>query len=63
MKTVYTFDLFWEKYHHVNPQYKLNKNQARILWDNCNCEGKKKAIIQGIEKSKLNALNYLKTKL
>ena len=63
LKTSYTFELFWDCYHTVNPQYKLNTSRAKELFNNINCIGKKKNIIQGIKKSKLSGLDYLKSKL
>ena len=58
-----TFKVFWFFYHEVNPQYKLNTSRAKELFEKCNCIGRKKKLIKGIEKSKLNGLDYLRNNL
>jgi hypothetical protein len=62
MKT-YNFELFWWKFHEINRQLKNSGiTQARKIWNNCNCSGRHKKIIQGIEKTtKLSAIDYLRT--
>jgi hypothetical protein len=62
MKT-YNFELYWWKFHEKNPQLKLRKSDCEKLWNDCNCFGRHKKIIQGIEKTKLSAIEYLKLKL
>lgn len=63
MKTYFTFNLFWWKFHEISPQYKLNKAMSEKLWASINCEGKKQEIINKIERTNLTALEYLKLKL
>lgn len=60
---IYTFKKYWVDFHEVNPQYKLNTSRARELFEKCNCIGRKKKLIQGIEKSKLSGLEYIKQNL
>jgi hypothetical protein len=61
--TAYTFETFWYFYHEKNPQYKRNTTQAKTLFESINCTGTKKEIIQGIEKSELSGLDYIKKQL
>lgn len=60
---IYTFKKYWVDFHEKNPQYKLNTSRAREIFEKCNCVGRKKKLIQGIEKSKLSGLDYLKANL
>ena len=60
---IYTFKKYWVDFHEVNPQYKLNTSRAKELFEKCNCIGRKKKLIRGVEKSKLSGLEYLKLNL
>jgi hypothetical protein len=60
MKQIWTFELFWWKFHEINLQYKRDKTNTKRYWDKINCIGKKKKLIKGIVKTKLTCLDYLK---
>jgi len=61
--TAFNFEMYWANYHIINPQPKLSTSRARILFDRCNCFGRKKKLIKGIERNKLSGLEYLKKNL
>lgn len=61
---IYTFELFWAKYHYVTKQYKLNKEQCFSEWQKCVIGEKKKQAIKDIKHGlKISALEYLRIKL
>ena len=61
--SVNTFKRFWNKFHEINPQLKVNLTECLKLWDSCNCDGKRRNAIQNVKKTKVSALEYLKLNL
>ena len=60
---IYTFKRFWARFHEINPQPHVYKLPAKTLYEKINCMGKKEKLFKGIEKSKLNAYDYIKSKI
>lgn len=61
---IYTFRLFWQKYHFYTHYNKVNKTRCQNLWENCNFQSKKTKAIRDLNKNTtLNCVDYLKIKL
>lgn len=62
--SVYTFEVFWQRFHYLTNYYKRRKTACRRLWDGINCLGKKKALIDSVNSGiKVNAYDYLKNNI
>jgi hypothetical protein len=64
--TIYTFDLFWAKFHEVNKQRKINKVLASHLYERCISLESKRKLFKSLndgEKTNLSAYEYIKLNL
>ena len=60
---IFPFERWWNRFHEVNPQPRVYKLPAKTIYSKINCMGKKRELFKGIEKSKLNAYDYIKSNM
>jgi len=62
--TIYTFQLFWSKFHVLNTKQKLRKSDCEKIWNDCNFSSKKKSAIKALTKGlTMGAYEYIKHQL
>lgn len=60
MKTIYTFDYFWTKFHQLTNQRKTDKARCNQIWNSIVTLDKRKYLIKSVNKKyKRTAKDYL----